>query len=179
MKLKGTFEIPRVNFHRFREALHERLSDAIARAAFEWIRATAEGTRAGGPMVPVWSGASRATFSPLASEIGYRLLISPAGNAPNRISMGIAAGTGTFTMEPAAGVYDFTYSTTLPHLIINEYYNANEFRDPETGEPYFHLRYPGPYHFQEAGQKAFRDYAAQVRLPGWDAILDVTRRKIG
>ena len=77
-------------------------------------------------------------------------------------------------------LYRFTYSTTLPHLIVNEYYNANLFRNPATGEPYFHLTNPGPYHFQEAGQRAFRQYASsQVSLPGWESFLDTVTLRVG
>lgn len=168
MHLEALFEIPRVDWNRFRAALHERLVTALSEATRKYLEATAVAA------VPVWSGASRATFSPLASHVSFALATMPVAGAPNRIDLGLANGTGLWTAGERQGVYAFTYSTTLPHLIINEYYNANTFTNPETGKPYFHLHRPGPYHFQEAGARAFDEVAATVRLPGWDAILDST-----
>jgi len=173
MHISATFHAPRVNFARFRQSLHEQLSEALAQAATVWLQATAT------EIVPVWSAASRATFSPLASHVGYVLALSPVADAPNRIDLGIANGTGTFETDASQGLYRFTYSTTLPHLIINEYYNANTFINPNTGMPYFRLRNPGPYHFQEAGQRAFREFASGVELPGWGSILDTVTLRVG
>jgi len=173
MRLTGTFQIPRVNLGRFRQALHVRLSEALAQASMKWLEATAEAT------VPVWSGASRATFSPLASYISYALSLTPVGTAPNRIELGVATGKGAFDVDDSQGIYSFTYSTTLPHLIVNEYSDANSFINPETGVPYFHLRNPGPYHFQEKGERAFRQYASTTELPGWGSILDVVTLRVG
>lgn len=173
MRLTARFRIPRVDFNRFQTALHERLSEALVQAAFKWLEATAT------DIVPVWSGASRATFSPLASQIGYVLTLAPVPTAPNRVDLGIANGTGTFETDAGQGLYRFTYSTTLPHLIINEYYNANTFINPKTGLPYFHLRRPGPYHFQRVGARVFRQFARTVGLPGWRDIVSITPVNVG
>src|SRR4051812_11709786 len=59
MKFTGSFKAPRINVSAYRQKLQEVLGDAIAHAAFEWLGATVQ-------EVPVWSGASRATFMPLA-----------------------------------------------------------------------------------------------------------------
>lgn len=173
MRLTATFQVPRVNFDRFRQTLHEKLSESLAQATAAWLHATAT------EIVPVWSAASRATFSPLASHVGYVLSLAPAANAPNRIELGIANGTGTFETDASQGIYRFSYSTTLPHLIVNEYHNANTFINPETGQPYFHLKHPGPYHFQEAGQRAFQQVAANIVLPGWGSILELVPIHVG
>jgi hypothetical protein len=159
MRLTALFQVPRVDFARYRQALHERLSEALVQATMSYIDATAE------RIVPVWSGASRATFSELASHVGYVLMLSPVGGAPNRVSLGLANGTGTFETDSANGIYRFSYSTTLSHLIINEYHDATQWG--------FHLINPGPYHFQEAGAEAFRQVASEVELPGWSSILTV------
>jgi len=173
MRLSAVFQVPRVDWNRFRAALHERLVTALTDATRQWLQATAV------DLVPVWSGASRATFSPLASYVNFVLSCTPAVGAPNRIDLGIANGTGTWTAGEIPGLYRFIYSTMLPHLIINEYYNANTFINPHTGLPYFHLTNPGPYHFQEAGARAFEEVAAKVQLPGWDAILTTTIVRAG
>jgi hypothetical protein len=146
---------------RFKKALHEHLTERLVQGAFAWLTTVTD-------IVPVWTGASQSTFTPLASYIGYALSIVPDSNAYSRVELGIGnVGTSWVAQN---GVYSFTYSTTLNHLIINEYQNANEFLDAD-GNPYFRLKNPGPYHFQEAGAKAFAKEAAEATLPGWSQLL--------
>jgi hypothetical protein len=174
MRLSAQFQVPRVNISRYRQALHEHLSEALAQAGTAWLQATAT------EIVPVWSAASRATFSPLASYVGYVLSLSPVADAPNRIQLGIDNGQATFEADRDSGVYSFSYSTTLPHLIINEYFNANTFIDPLTGRQYFHLKNPGPYHFQEAGRRAFERFAANdIQLPDLTDFVDTLQLSAG
>jgi hypothetical protein len=174
MHLSAKFQVPRVNINRYRQVLHENLSETLAQVGMIWLHATAT------EIVPVWSGASRATFSPLASYVGYVLSLSPVGNAPNRVQLGINNGEATFEANPDTGIYSFSYSTMLPHLIINEYYNANTFINPLTGQQYFHLINPGPYHFQEAGRRAFERFAANdIQLPSWQNIVDTVQLSAG
>ena len=104
----------------------------IAQALMEWLEAVlAE--------IPVWSGASRATFVKLAQQIGYNLPVAPAAvqcgprpvHQPDRPhGMGEAQSDGSLTANKETGEYTFTYSTTLPWLIWNEYHNANVEPDP-------------------------------------------------
>lgn len=99
-----------------------------------------------------------ATFQPLASTISLQLAISPV--VASRIPMGLSASDGGFgeiNVDANNGKFTFHYSTSLRHLIYNEYNNANLVG--------FHLRNPGPYRFQEIGQEAFRRFAQSVRLP--------------
>ncbi len=177
MRLTAKFQVPRVNFNRFRQALHENLSQSLAEAAKQWLSAVVPASTMEG--IPVWSGASRATFLRLASYVEYVFAFAPVADAPDRIEFGLANGTGTFEMDAVQGIYRFSYSTTLSHLIINEYYNANTFINPKTDKPYFHLKRPGPYHFQEAGERAFRQFASGIELPGWRYIVDTTQLSVG
>ncbi len=151
--LKAKFRVPRIDLAGYKAALHEKLSEALAQAGCKWLYTVDE-------IIPTWSGASRATLSPLASYVGYSLVIGVMSTAPNRIDVGIAHGSATFEGNRDTGLYSFSYATTLPWLIINEYNNANTFINPKTGQPYFHLTHPGPYHFQEAAAKALREYFA-------------------
>lgn len=177
-KMTATFRYPRVNRARYQQTLHEMLSEVLVQAAFKWLATVITESTAVG--LPVWSAASIATFSPLASYVGMGLALAPAGDAPDRVQLGLANGEATFHAgDETPGLYTFSYSTTLPHLIINEYYNANTFINPNTGAPYFHLHHPGPYRFQEKAERAFRDFAAQVELPGWGALLDVVTIHVG
>jgi hypothetical protein len=161
MKFKSKLKRLTIDDTRYRQVLHERLTEALVTGAFAWLTTVID-------IVPVWTGASQSTFTPLASQVGFALNIVPDPNAYNRTELGLSnVGMEWVTQD---GLYSFTYSTTLSHLIINEYFNANEFLD-ENGNPYFHLRQPGPYHFQEAGAKAFEKEIANVSLPGWSELL--------
>ena len=68
------------------------------------------------------------------------------------------------------GRYVFTVPTTLPWLIINEYFDATQWG--------FHLKKPGPYDFQKKGQAAFRKFAETVRLPDPFECLKSTKIKV-
>jgi len=140
----------------YRASLHKVMEEALAVAAFEWLDAVIK-------VIPQWSGASAATFLNLARKIDFPIPITPAANAPSRIGIGTSSGEGDFTLDDARGQYTFRYATTLKHLVYNESHNANTERsDPAV----FHrLRTPGPYHFQELGQAAFRASIRGVRLP--------------
>jgi hypothetical protein len=152
MKFTGTFRTPRINLAAYRQRLHEVLGDAIAHAAFEWLSATVQ-------EVPVWSGASRATFMPLASLIGFQVSFD-AIKRRGGINLGLSHATGDIKTD--GGVFTFTYATSLEHLIYNEFNNGNIVRGPgQFGE----LIHPGPYHFQQKGLEAFHRFAADVRLP--------------
>ncbi len=165
MHINAVLKVPRIDFARYKRDLHERLSAALADGCKVWLTAVVkESTSAG---LPVWSGASIATFSPLASHIAYVLTMAPEGDAPNRIALGEGHGTGLF--EPGTkkqGLYTFTYQTTLPHLIINEYNDATQWG--------FHLKNPGPYNFQVKAEEAFKQFAGSITLPGWGSILGVS-----
>ena len=155
---------PRINFARYRDLLHTQLSELIAQAGMKWIEATAE-------KIPVWSGASRGTFNPLASYVGYVLTIGQADGAPNRVGLGEAMSAATFEANRDTGIYSFSYMTTLTHLIVNEYHDARQWG--------FNLRQPGPYHFQEAGQEAFKNAVRDATLPDWRRCLTVEQVNIG
>jgi hypothetical protein len=150
MKLTGTFKAPRIDLSAYRRALDKHLREEIASALYEWLQTTVI------MEVPVWSGASAATFQILANSIRYNIPISPV--APSRIPRGIAESMGSgLETDEARGRYVFTYRTTLPWLIINEYFDARQWG--------FHLTKPGPYEFQKKGLATFRACAENVRLP--------------
>lgn len=106
-------------------------------------------------VVPVWSGASVATFIKLAASVDHVVNISP--KVRSRINLGSTSSTGTLNVDMNRGVISATYSTSLPHLVFNEYSNANAYG--------YRLRNPGPYGFQIKGADAFSSVASQARLP--------------
>jgi hypothetical protein len=176
MKFTAQFSIPRIDVMGYRKALDRHMSEQIAQALTVWLEAVlAE--------IPVWSGASRATFVKLAQQIGYNLPVAPAaGNwahglfssRVDRTWMGEAQSEGKLTTDVNTGEYTFTYTTTLPWLIWNEYHNANVDPDPSL---FYRLLEPGPYNFQVKGARAFLQFAANVDLLPVKPFVRVVRVK--
>lgn len=163
MRFIGTLRAPRIDLSAYARRLNEELSDALAHAAAEWLGAATA-------VIPVWSGASLATFLPLAREVGFQLAVSPVGSAPNRVTVGMGSGTAEFRADASKGEFTFTYTTSLPHLVYNESHNANLQPDATL---FFRLIQPGPYHFQQQGRLAFERLASAVRLPDADKHIRV------
>jgi len=141
---------------KYRSVLHQYFSGAIKDAAKLWLHSAAA-------IIPVWSGASRRTFSELAREVGMAWPIATASSF-NRSGRTEATGssTGILVADAASGKYYFKYSTNLAHLVYNELHDANAEGDPTV---FSRLRKPGPYHFQNAGQTLFRFFSESVHLP--------------
>jgi len=152
MKFTAQFSVPRIDVVAYRSALDKHMAHAIAQGLVVWLEAIlAE--------IPVWSGASRATFTKLASHISYSIPIAPV--AVDRIGMGQASSDGGMVTDKQTGEYSFTYSTTLPWLIWNEYHNANVEPDPSL---FYRVIKEGPYNFQAVGARAFLRFADNVDL---------------
>lgn len=151
----------------YRRALHSQMTQAIQEATRQWLNATVVA------LIPVWSGASAATFIELARQVSFPLHVRPKRGVKNRVPLGQLHSDGSIEFGPDK--YVFKYSTRLPHLIWNEYHNANV--DPDPGL-FGVLVNPGPYHFQRAGQAAFANYASRVRLPNPFAHLRTRAIKI-
>ncbi len=153
MKWKGTLRAPRVDLSDYRRRLSQHMANVLAQSLMVWLEAVlAE--------IPVWSGASHATFLPLARDINYLFPIDPI--VTSRIAEGERRGSGKVETNEAKGQYVFTYSTTLPWLLWNEYHNANVDPDPTL---MYRVIKEGPYNFQGAGASAFRQFASSVDLP--------------
>lgn len=176
MKFTAQFSIPRIDVAAYRNVLDAHMKDVIAQALMEWLEAVLAG-------IPVWSGASRATFVKLAQQIGYGLPVAPAAvetahglftERINRTWMGTAQSDGKLTADKETGEYTFTYSTTLPWLIWNEYHNANVEPDPTL---FYRLIEPGPYNFQVTGARALLRFAETVDLPKVKPHMRVVRVK--
>ena len=136
VKLVGRFQVPRIA-DTYRRKLHEELTHLLIEATKAYVHTTAES-------IPVWGGASRATFSPLAAHVEMTLEIFPVASV-NTIQLGQDESTAEFTAGPTE--YGFVYQTSLSHLNVNEYYDATQWG--------LHLKQPGPYGFQLKGKAAF------------------------
>lgn len=113
-------------------------------------------------LVPVWSGASKATFTELANEVNFNLSIVKAVRAPNRIAKGRSAGQGDLKIDARNAIGEATYSTTLDHLVFNEFNNANAGGDPKV---FSRLKNPGPYNFLEQANAAFEAATDDFQFP--------------
>ena len=163
MKFTAQFSIPRIDVSGYANALDAHMSEMIAQGLTVWLEAVlAE--------IPVWSGASRATFVKIAQQIGYNLPVGPAtgdwahglfDSRMDRTAMGMAQSDGKLTADKTTGEYTFTYSTALPWLIWNEYHNANVDPDPSL---FYRVLKEGPYNFQVVGARAFLRFADNVDL---------------
>ena len=165
-KFNTNFKTVSLQLQAWRNELAETLSHHINQAGIRWLNATAV------QKIPVWSGASRATFLHLAQELNFPLDIQIAGTAKTpRISLGLAKSSGELDDNGRDGIVSMRYETNLDHLVFNESNNANAHGH--------HLKTPGPYHFQRAGEQAFNSYLTANRA----AILPnpfkyISRRKI-
>lgn len=182
MKFTVRFQAPTINVKAWTTRMDSVLSKQIERAATVWLNATVL------LAIPVWSGASRATFLKLAREVSFPLTITgikasargyiSAGKAGPRL--GFQQSKGELNRGTQQGVYTFTYGTSLFHLVFNEYNDANA--NPKAGRLFARLHEPGPYNFQEIGKDAFEDYAKDaVELPSpWrKAVLKIKRIRVG
>jgi hypothetical protein len=153
MKVTRSFNVPRIDVEQYRSALDRHMKEALAEGLMVWLDAVLL-------EIPNWTGASRATFWRLAETINAHVDASGP-----RVGVGQLAGDGSLVTDRTRGVYTFTYSTTLPWLVWNEYHDANVDLDPTKYPPPAKLKKPGPYHFQAKGAFAFMRSADKVRLP--------------
>ncbi len=164
MKFKVKFKGFTINEDAWRKRLDTLMSKQIERAATVWLNATVL------LAIPVWSGASRATFLKLARAVSFPLTITgikvTRGDNPRALgpSVGFQQSKGKLDKDPRRGRFTFTYETSLFHLVFNEFNNANQ--NPVAGGLFAKLKEPGPYNFQRVGRDAFEDYArTAVELP--------------
>lgn len=171
MRFVGILVAPRVD-PKYKERLKEELEKFLIRGATAWLKAVTV-------IIPVWSGAAKSTFKHLADSVDYQLRISPKWTGcyrglprRSRLAIGREDSTGGLDIEEKKGRYFFYYSTSLRHLIFNEF-NSNPQADPAV---FADLIKPTPYKFQLAGQQAFESVAQFVRLPRPKIIKGVTIR---
>jgi hypothetical protein len=138
--------------------MNKHLTRKLKAGGKKWLHATVM-TRT---HIPTWSGASRATFQKLASELGTSVPIGRL-RAPSQVAAGLRHGARSgLRINPRAGKWQFEYISTLPGLIWNEYNPSipGPWPQPRTGN----VRYT-PYGFQAKGAAAWLEYAATVSLP--------------
>jgi hypothetical protein len=138
---KASLQLPTLQRLVLRDA-DSYVKETIEEAARAWVRAALS-------IIPVWSGASRATLQSLARAVGETVPILPESNAPNRIALGRLHSRGGIEKDGVAS-YSFYYETTLRYLIANETTNVQ----PRTEGLFSRLIEPTPYEFRKAGERA-------------------------
>lgn len=108
MPLKAVVKYPRVDIKRSVEELHAVMVDAAVDAAQTWVIATTD-------VVPVWSGASKASFLKLCALIRTPIIISPI--VKSRIPLGVQSSTGELIVEKGKS-YGFSWSSDLVYIHI-------------------------------------------------------------
>ena len=166
MRFTASLAAPSLDVAGYRKALKAHMQEALAQAIVTWLAAVLE-------EIPVWSGASRATFIPLASRIQFNIPITP--RVIDRRGVGIASAGGELEIDEEKGRYAFEYRTWLPWLVWNEYHNANV--DPDPGL-FDKLLKPGPYNFQVKGYEAFKRFSQTVDLPAVAPYVTSMRIKV-
>ena len=158
LKFTGTIQKPGIDVRAWKTRVITEMREQLKETARAWLEAAMA-------PIPTWSGASLGTFSELASEVEFSYSISPT-SLGRTIGLGPAEGaarsSGVFGGDEQRGEFFFEYTTTLEHLIFNEFNNANTTFDPNI----FHgLRSPGPYRFQEKGNAAANVALQNTHLP--------------
>jgi len=159
MKWESNFKAPKLNLAAYKSALSQYMQDWIKQAAQRWLQATVIS------IIPTWSKASRATFQALARDVGMSIPYGPLRSRKDREALGLSTGEGGLELNSSAMRWHFRYHSSLRYLTYNEYNRA--VWGPEPPAPFRRsgLTHPTPYHFQEAGQKEFEEFARLTKLP--------------
>lgn len=164
IKFQARLELPTLQRLVLRDA-DAFVKETIEGAAREWVRAAVS-------IIPVWSGASRATLQALADAVNEPVPIEPREDAPDRIGLGRLYSRGGIEKTGRAA-YNFYYETTLRYLIANETTRVR----PRTEGLFGSLIKPTPYNFREAGDRAAQAYIDQ-RLASLPFLAKLFGKKI-
>jgi hypothetical protein len=159
MKFTTKFTALSIDRVQYQRVLLNYLRNLNERAGAAWINAAVNRTP-----IPTWSGASRATFTKLAQELGTSVPIGPIKSKRDRISLGLSSSAGSGVVEDRdRGRYvGFVYETDLRYLAYNEYNLATAGPPPQ---PFTNNVRFTPYNFQSRAQAAWQKVADTGELP--------------
>jgi hypothetical protein len=155
----------------YRKKMLAYVREINKRAGRAWIKEVIKGTP-----IPTWSGASRATFTKLARDLGTVVPIGPIQAPTRRVGLGAASSKGSGIIEDSSKndlFIGFKYTTNLKYLVYNEYNKATAGKYPR---PYSNRVRFTPYNFQPRAADAWREVAKEARLP--DPYDYITRKRI-
>ena len=158
MRFRVNFKWAKLDRTTYMLALYHHMRLMNEKAGRIWLDAAVERIP-----IPTWSGASRATFQRLASELNTTVPIGPKRSKKDRRPLGAASAVGSGVIEDRGkGYWGFKYVSNLRYLAYNEFNRAVPGPPPQ---PFKGLKTPTPYGFQEKGAKAWLRFATKVRLP--------------
>jgi hypothetical protein len=102
---------PRIDLPAVQAAVDERMKSFTLDAMAVWVRSATT-------VIPVWSGASRASFLKLARQVSLTIPIQPVAPIGSRIPLGIETSTGSIIADQAAGLYGWQWSSGLDYIGI-------------------------------------------------------------
>lgn len=137
-----------INTPAFERALANSVRELIRDAAREFVHTVTA-------IVPVWSGQAQATLVPLATAVGYSLIITPDPKAVakvgSRVGQGISLGDFHLPSVMATREFNFSFNTGLFYFNLNDTREMNEIMQNK-------LRNETPWHSMQAGMHSFRTY---------------------
>lgn len=142
-KIKARFSRLSISTSKYTATLDRNIQTQLRQAARAWLRAVIL-------KVPIWTGTSMGSLQPLGAYLRVAVPNNPkvtrSGYGP-----GIGKSKQEFKFERNGNIWSFSFTESVPHYLINEYFNAN-------ASGHFHLITPGPYHSFTAGENAFIGY---------------------
>ena len=114
-KVKADVRYPVVDIPRAQKKIGETMTKFTFDVLREWVTEVTD-------VIPVWSGASRASFLKLANQAQVAIEIEPLIVAPigSRIPLGYALSTGVVIADArgSAGLYGWDWASTLDYIGI-------------------------------------------------------------
>lgn len=124
-------------------ALHREIIEILKAGVKAWVeRATS--------VIPNWSGASREVFREIGDAVGASFNSGPVNrpwHVPDRRGLGRASSD--YRLNLSGPIYEFEHTNNLPHLQINEQFDATQWG--------FKLLQPGPYNYREQAKRAYQN----------------------
>ena len=166
MRFTTEFKTIKIDLQKYNKDFDQFMKGTTEEAARSWLRTVVN-------LVPVWSKASRATFTELANKVRFPISFAGATRREDRENVGAAHGSGGTEFKRLKSYY-FYYETDLSWLVWNNFHHAVK---GDGSGVFFELKAPGPYRFEEAGERDFRSFAEQVKLPNLLRYLKIERLK--
>ena len=113
--LKVDVRYPVVDIPRAKQRIKETMTKFTFDVIREWVQETTD-------LIPVWSGASRASFLKLANQVEFQITIEPLIVAPigSRIPLGWTTSVGVIIADArgSAGLFGFDWESALDYIGI-------------------------------------------------------------
>jgi len=161
-----TLDMPKIRTFLFHEMI--KINQKAGRV---WLTDAVFGTP-----IPIWSGASRASFARLAAKLnwyipsGPRVLTCPFTRG-HAFGMKFDSGTEVYANKNIMYV-GFQFATKLPHLLYNESNAPNPGPYPR---PWSRGVRFTPYNFENRVLRTWKRYAERQKLPNPFQWLEVKR----